>query len=312
VPLPTHGNVRMSRTEAVDPRAAWPLYPLYPLIWLIVRLPQRGLLWLGGALAVLGWPLLGRRRRIAARNIALCFPELDEPARSRLLRANLRATVIGLLEMLRAWFAPDAALRGLYRIEGLQHLLAAREQGRGVLLLSAHFTCIELACRMLNVDASKQATMLVRRYDWKPLEAMIDHGRRAHAGQTLEKKDVAGLLRELKSGGDVLYGGDQDFSSQNVFVPFFGIPTSTLATTPRIVQRARAVMLPMWCRREPDGRYLLNIGAPWENWPSDDPGADAARYMRELEREIRKAPEQYLWVHRRFKTRPEGEASLYD
>jgi len=293
-------------------RRDWPLWPLYPLLWLLARLPQPLLLALGAVLARIAWPFAGRRRRIAARNIALCFPELDAPTQQALLRRNLRATTTGLLEMIRAWFAPSWRLRGLFDVHGLEHLEAARAAGRGVLLVSAHFTTVELACRLLNEAIAPPARMLVRRHDWPALEALVDRGRRAHAVHTLEKKDIAGLLRELKDGQAVLYGADQDFSSQNVFVPFFGVPASTLAATPRIADRAGAVTLPFWSRRDADGRYQLTIGPAWPGWPSGDAEADAARYMTELEIAVRQAPEQYLWVHRRFKTRPAGEPSLYE
>ena len=292
--------------------ASWPLWPIYPLLWLLARLPQSLLLGIGAVLAWFAWPFAGRRRRIAARNFALCFPEFSADQQHQLLRDNFRATVTGLLEMIRAWFAPSSRLHGLFNVEGLEHIEAARAEGRGVLLLSAHFTTVELACRLLNEVIQPPARMLVRRHGWAPLEALVDVGRRAHAVHTLEKKDIGGLLRELKAGEAVLYGADQDFSSQNVFVPFFGVPASTLATTPRIAERANAVTLPLWSRRDADGRYRLTIGAPWPDWPSGDAEADAARYMAELEAAVRKAPAQYLWVHRRFKTRPTGETSLYE
>ncbi|MCB1559527.1 MAG: lysophospholipid acyltransferase family protein [Xanthomonadales bacterium] len=299
---------------APEPRAhsSWPLWPFCPLLWLLARLPQPLLLGLGNLLAWLVWPFAGRRRRIAARNIDLCFPALSADRQQRLLRDNFRATVTGLLEMIRSWFAPSWRLRGLFDAEGLEHIEAARAEGRGILLLSAHFTTVELACRLLNEVIDPPARMLVRRHGWAPLEALVDRGRRAHAVSTLEKKDIGGLLRELKTGNTVLYGGDQDFSSQNVFVPFFGIPASTLATTPRIAARANAVTLPLWCKRKADGRYQLTVGPPWHGYPSGDSLADAARYMAELEAAVREAPAQYLWVHRRFKTRPPGESSLYE
>ena len=298
-------------TPEPPPRASWPLWPLYPLLWLLARLPQSFLLGLGNVVAWLTWPFAGRRRRVAARNIALCFPELDTDAQRVLLRRNFRATLIGLLEMIRAWFAPSSRLHGLFDVDGMEHIETARAEGRGVLLLSGHFTTVELACRLLNETIVPPARMLVRRHDWAALEALVNSGRKAHAELTLEKKDVAGLLRELKAGHIVLYGGDQDFSTQNVFVPFFGVPASTLATTPRLAERANAVTLPLWSHRKADGRYRLTIGAPWPDWPSGDVETDAARYMAELEAAVRRAPEQYLWVHRRFKTRPAGEASVY-
>ena len=172
--------------------ASWPLWPIYPLLWLLARLPQSMLLGIGAVLAWFAWPFAGRRRRIAARNFALCFPEFSADQQHQLLRDNFRATVTGLLEMIRAWFAPSSRLHGLFNVEGLEHIEAARAEGRGVLLLSAHFTTVELACRLLNEVIQPPARMLVRRHGWAPLEALVDVGRRAHAVHTLEKKDIGG------------------------------------------------------------------------------------------------------------------------
>ena len=257
------------------------------------------------------WPLLGRRRRYARRNIALCFPELDASAQRRLLRATLRATVTGMLESLRGWFAPAAALRGLVEVEGLEHLAAARADGRGVLLVTGHSPHLELGGRLLSEALGAPIDIVVRRNNDPCIERFIDGARRRVFADTIAKKDVRGLLRALSSGRLVAYAGDQDFNYQHAFVPFFGVQAATLAAIPELARRGNAAVLPYWFQREANGRYRLWIEPPWRDWPSGDATADAARYMAALEPVVRRHPEQYLWVHRRFKTRPPGEPDLY-
>ncbi|NUS38721.1 MAG: lysophospholipid acyltransferase family protein, partial [Lysobacter sp.] len=256
-------------------------------------------------------PFLGPRRRIARTNLALCFPDLTPAARARLLRATLRDTVTGLLESLRAWFAPDPTLRGLCAIEGLEHLHAARAAGRGVLLLTGHSPHLELGGRFLADAMGAPLAIVARRNNDACLEAWLDGARRRAFADVIAKKDVRGLLRTLAAGGVVAYAADQDFSYQHAFVPFFGVPAATLTAIPALAQRGNATVLPYWFAREAGGRYRLRIEAPWDGWPTGDATRDAARYMAELERAVRRHPAQYLWVHRRFKTRPAGEPPLY-
>lgn len=284
------------------------------LRWLALRVaawPQPRLLRLGRVLAILSWPGLRSRRRIAAANLALCFPTLEAGARAALLRANLVATVTGALELLRAWHAPAAVLHGLADIDGIEHLRAALQRGRGVLLFTGHFTHTELAVRLLGEALGRPVRVVVRENNNPCLERWFAAARRQVYGEPILKKDLRGLLRALRAGEPVVYSADQNFSYQHAFVPFFGVPAATLATVPALLARGRAAMLPFWFHRGTDGRYRLRIEAGWDGWPSGDDVADAARYMRELETVVRAHPGQYLWVHRRFKTRPDGECSPY-
>lgn len=287
---------------------------LLPLDWAargVARLPQALLVGLGRGLAFLLWPLLRSRRRIAGINIGLCFPDADAGTKRRLQRESIVNTVVGALELMRAWFAPSRSLAGLARIEGLEHLQDALARGQGVLLMCGHFTHTELAVRLLSEALGRPVRVVVRRHNNACLEDWFDHARAAVYGPTIGKKDVRALLRNLMDGQPVVYSADQNFTYQNAFVPFFGVPASTLTATPELVQRGRAVLLPFWYRREDDGRYRIRIEPKWPGWPSGDPVEDAARYMRELETVVRECPEQYLWAHRRFKTRPPGEAPVY-
>ncbi len=297
-------------TEASAARC-WFIAPLDLLAAGVARLPQSILLWLGRALTWLLGPAMRKRSRYARANIALCFPGLDDAQRKRLLRDNQRATVTGALELIRAWYAPSSALAGLVEIDGIEHLRAATAAGRGVLLFGGHFTTSELCARLLQEVAAQPVHVVVRRNNHRCLEAMFDRARRSRFAGTIAKKDVRGLLRVLSGGGVVAYSADQNFTYQNAFVPFFGISAATLTATPELARRGKAVVLPFWFHRDADGRYRLRIEPQWSGWPSGDPAADAARYMSELEKVVRQHPEQYLWVHRRFKTRPPGESDVY-
>jgi KDO2-lipid IV(A) lauroyltransferase len=277
----------------------------------IARLPQSLFLKFGALLAILCWPLLGSRRRIARVNLALCFPELDQGARNRLLHANLRNTVIGALELLRAWYAPGKTLRGMADIDGLDRLNAALAEGRGVLLFTGHFTHTELAVRLISEALGRPVRTVIRRHNSLCLETAYEAARARVFGPTIAKKDVRGLLRALQSGDAVTYSADQNFTYQAVFAPFFSVPAATLTSTSDLVRRSGTKVLPLWFHRDQHGRYQIEIAEPWPGWPSEDRQRDAERYMYELEQVVRRHPEQYLWVHRRFKTRPEGMPSLY-
>ena len=285
--------------------------PLDVLARGLARLPQRALLGLARGVAWLAWPLLRSRRRIAAINIALCFPELDAVAQAALVRESVVNTVVGAFELLRAWLAPPQALAGLAHIEGLHHLREALARGQGVLLMCGHFTHTELAVRLLGEALGRPVRVVVRRHNNACLERWFEASRAAVFGPTIGKKDVRALLRTLGNGQPVVYSADQNFTYQNAFVPFFGVPAATLTATPGLVQRAGAVLLPFWYRRDPDGRYVIRIEPTWPGWPSGDAVRDAARYMGELEAVVRECPGQYLWAHRRFKTRPPGEPPVY-
>jgi Kdo2-lipid IVA lauroyltransferase/acyltransferase len=287
---------------------------LVPLVWIakgLARLPVGVLLVVARMLTTLCWPLLARRRRIIAVNLALCFPQLDAAARARWLRANLVETLMGVFELLRAWYAPTWRLRGVAEVIGLEHLHAALADGRGVLLFTAHFTQSELASRLLSDALGRRVRGVVRRHNHACVEAEFERARQRVFAPTLAKKDVRGLLRALQTGEPVVYSADQDFSYGQVFVPFFGQPAATLGGTPELVRRAGARMLFFHFHRGDDGRYRLCLEPEWPGWRDGSPAQSAQICMRELERVVRAHPVQYLWAHRRFKTRPAGEPSFY-
>ena len=245
----------------------WLVTPANFALALLARLPQTILLALGSALAWLLKPLLRKRRRIAQINVDLCFPELDADARRRLVDANLRATVTGALELIRGWYAPASRLRGIADIEGLQHVRDALASGRGVMLFGGHFPHSELCARLLGEALGQRVSIVARRNNDACIEALLDGARRRVFAEVVGKKDVRGLLRVLSRGGILAYSADQNFTYQNAFVPFFGVPAATLTATPDLAKRANAVVLPFWFPRTPAGRYKLRGGPAGRGWP---------------------------------------------
>lgn len=287
------------------------LAPLVGLARALAWLPPGLLLRLAGGLAWLAGPLLARRRRVVEANLRACFPGLDAPARERLLRDNLRETFMGAFELLRAWYAPAFLLRGRADIEGLEHVREALDAGEGVLLFTGHFTQSELAARLLSDALGRRVRGVVRRHNQPCVEAAFERARRRVFAPTLAKKDVRGLLRALQAGEAVVYSADQDFSYGHAFAPFFGVPAATLASTPALVRRAAARMLFFSFHRTPEGRYCLRLQPEWPGWRDGPPEQSTRLYMQALEAAVAQAPAQYLWAHRRFKTRPPGAAPLY-
>ena len=256
-----------------------------------------------------------RREGIARGNLALAFPGLDASSRENLLRATLASNTTGVLDTLRTWFAPPARLRGIARIDGIDVLADAMGEGRGAVLVGAHFDAVELAIRLVaeaaRAHSGIRTGVIARRHNDRCLEAVIDAARRRYVDVTLHKKDITRFSEVVAGGAAVFYAPDQDASRRNAFVPFFGVPASTLAAIPGVLRRTGGVPLGFWWNRHHDGRQAHHITrAPHRLLGGE--GADvAARYMAWVERRVRQAPEQYLWVHRRFKTRPPGEPGLY-
>lgn len=272
---------------------------------LLARLPwplQRAL---GRALGGLLRLVLVERRRIAARNLELCFPELDAQARERLLRAHFAALGIGVFEFARAWWGSVDPLRRGIEVEGLEHLQAARESGRGVIVVSGHFTTLEV-CGRLMCDYVPLAGMY-RPHAQPAMEWAVRRGRARYAAAMFPKQDVRGAVRHLKRGGLLWYAPDQDPSRGDaVFVPFFGQPAHSLTSTHALARMSGAAVLLFQHARRADGSYVLKLTPALDDFPSRDATADTARIMAGIETMARAAPEQYLWIHRRFKRRPDG------
>lgn len=293
----------------------WPAWIGLALLWLLAWLPIPLTRALGCVLGELFHALVPSRRRIVRTNLRLCFPELDEAARRRLARQHFRALGMGFLEVPLAWFASDRRLRRLVDVEGAEHLRAAQADGSGVLLLTGHFTTMELGCRLVHL-AGFPFHGMYRPADSPFADYWMRRLREARLGLPMvPKADLKAVIRRLRRGGRVWYGPDQTLDVANaVFVGFFGQPALTLTATSRLAGMGRARVVPYYPQRTGSwwrGRYRIVFQPAFDIFPSGDDAADARRVNASLEQAIRAVPEQYFWVHRRFKASPPGCGNRY-
>ncbi len=292
----------------------WPTWLLIGLLRLASLSPYRLRVVLGAGLGDLLRGLMSKRRRIAETNIGLCFPELDDGARRRLLAAHFRAFGQGLLDMGVAWWGDAERLRRVSRVEGLEHLEAALARGRGVILLAGHFTTMEIGVRILCISAPVPFLYSIyRRSKNRLFERVMLRGRSGQRAVMFPREDVRTMIGALRAGQAVCFFPDQDHGRRHsVFVPFFGVPAATVTTTARFARMTGAAVVPYFQERLPGaGGYRLRVLPALENFPSGDDAADSARVSALFETEVRARPAEYYWIHRRFKTRPDPADNLY-
>ncbi|QXH52853.1 lipid A biosynthesis lauroyl acyltransferase [Pseudomonas fakonensis] len=301
------------RTLYLHPRF-WALWLGLGLLWLIALLPYRALLGLGRALGAVMYRVAGERRRIAARNLELCFPELSSDERQRLLKENFASTGIAFFEMAMSWWWPKARLARLAHIEGIEHLQAAQREGEGAILMAVHFTTLEIGAALLGQAHTIDG--MYREHGNAVFDFIQRRGRERHNPDSLavERDDVRGMLKLLRKGRAIWYAPDQDYGTkQSIFVPLFGIPAATVTATSKFARLGKARVIPFTQKRLDDGSgYRLVVHPPLEGFPGETEEADCLRINQWVEGVLRECPEQYLWAHRRFKSRPEGEPRLYD
>ena len=287
----------------------WPTWLAVGVMVLAGRLPwplQRGL---GRVLGALAYRLVPQRRHAAETNLALCFPDMDARSRETLVRASFRDLGVGLFEFARAWWGDVAPMRRTVRIEGLEPIQALHAQGRGVLLVSGHFMTLEM-CGRLMCDHLPLAGMY-RRYRNPVMEWAVRRGRARYAAAMFGNDELRPAMRHLKQGGILWYAPDQDMRGKDtVFAPFFGVPAATITATHQFARLTGCAVVPFFHRRE-GADYVLRLGVPLEDFPSKDALADSTRVNAAIEAMVLEAPSQYLWIHRRFKRRPEGETKPY-
>lgn len=282
---------------------------LVGLVWLLSWLPFRALSALGWLVGSLIAALPSSRRHIGDVNLKLCLPDWTPAERRRLLRRHFVAMVQMLLEYGYCWFASPERLRRLMRIEGIEHLRAL--DGRPVILMMPHFTGLDLAGLRISLETPVVSIYSKQKDPW--LDAFF-RARRLRLGTGIifsRQQGTRPTLRALKDGYRLYYLPDQDFGHRDsVFVPFFGVPAATIGGLSRMAAVTKAAVLPCYPRREADG-YTLVIEPALDGFPTDDVVADATRMNAVIEAQARRQLHQYFWLHKRFKSRPPGEADFY-
>lgn len=300
------------RREFLHPRF-WPLWLGLGLLWLVVQLPYKVLLWLGRMLGVVMQVFAKERCEIITRNLQLCYPQMGNAERERLIRENFASTGIAFFEMAMSWWWSRARLAKLAKVEGIEHLQQAQAEGQGVILMALHFTTLEIGAALLGQQHTIDG--MYREHDNPLFDYIQRRGRERHNldATAIEREDVRAMLKVLRAGRAIWYAPDQDYGrKQSVFVPLFGVQAATVTATTKFARLGRARVLPFTQERLADGSgYRLVIYPPLSDFPGESEEADCLRINQWVEQAVNACPEQYLWAHRRFKTRPEGEPKLY-
>lgn len=290
----------------------WPLWFAIGLLRLTTYLPAPVIQKPGAALGMLLYRSVPTRRRAARINLKQAYPHLTDKEIDALNKKAFKSLGISIFETGLAWFSAAEKLQRLSQIEGKNHLDAAMAKNRGVLLLTGHFTTLEMGGRLIGTYVEKYNAVFKRAHD--PLfNALMVHYRAKMGDELIETKNVRAIIRGLKKGHATWFGPDQDFSDQDiVFTPFLGGIASTLTATTKLAKLTGAAVVPFYPVRLPHGKgYKLIVLPALENFPGDDIEADSARINKTIEDMVHACPEQYLWSHKRFKTQPDRSTNIY-
>ena len=288
---------------------------IFFLLWIVHFLPYRVLVVIGNLVSVLVFWLISERRQVTRINLKKCFPQKNAEERERLARAHFRAFCRGFVDRALLWWAPRTRIEQLVRIEGIEHLraLIGKTGGAPVILLAPHFAGLDAGFTRLSCEVD-MVSMYANQKDARFSE-LLKRGRTRFGDQRLvsRQEGIRTTLSAMRAGRPFYYLPDQDYGPRDtMFVPFFGVPAATVPGLSRIARVAGALVLPCVTQLLPGSAgYLLRIDAPWDNFPTADLAADTRRMNEYIERRVLEMPEQYLWMHKRFKTRPAGEARFY-
>lgn len=293
------------------------LHPRYWLTWfgllmmrISIYLPARVQVWIGNLIGSGMRVLVRSRTHVARRNLELCFPEMTPEQREKLLRKTLNTLGMMMIETAMSWWSSDASLEKRVSYQGLEHLEAAKARGKGVILLTGHFTSMEIGGRFIMMRTP--AYVMFREVKNRLFNDVMTQARRFHSEGIVMRHDIKAMIRALKKGRLVWYAPDQDFGRKDsIFAKFFGLNAATIPATARLAKITGASVVPFVPRRNDDGTYTVTIYPAWTDYPLGDEISDAQRVNDWIEARIRELPSQYFWVHRRFKTQPEGKALLY-
>ena len=284
---------------------------VFALMWLAHWLPLAAIAALGNLVGDAAFWLIPERRRVTRINLAMCFPQMAADARERLARAHFRAFMRSFVEHALLWWAPRERIVRLIKVEGLERLRAL--SGQPVILAAPHFVGLDAAYTRLGCEIPI-AGLYARQKD-PVYDRLLLRGRtRFGLSKAIPRQDgVRAVIASIRSGLPFYYAPDLDFGRKDaVFVPFFGVTAATITGVSRLAKLTGAKVMPCVARMLPGGGgYVVSILPAWENFPTDDVEADTRRVNAFIEAQVLTMPEQYYWVHKRFKTRPEGEPSPY-
>lgn len=289
----------------------WPTWLGLGILYVVTKLPYTFQLKFGKKLGWISYYLLKRFRRIAQINLKLCFPELSDQARKILLKKQFQSLGMGLVESAMAWWMPDHKLDSLIHINGLEHLQEAIAQKKGVLILSGHFTSLDICGRLFSSIFPMR--VVYREQKNQVIDMLLKRHRNFKWMQPIHRQAIRQIIKALKQNMAIWYAADQDYgANHSIFSQFFNIPTATITTPSRYAQQTGAQVITLFYHRLAKGKgYQITIGPILENFAQGNESQDTLRFNQLLESAIRAHPEQYLWIHRRFKTRPAGDAFLY-
>jgi KDO2-lipid IV(A) lauroyltransferase len=291
----------------------WPIWFLFGWLRTSLILPLHWQIKISKYIGRLLGRLLLKRRHIAEKNLEVCFPRLSIKERGILIEKHFESMGAAFSEIAMGWFSSEETVQKIVRIEGQEHLKKALDKGKGVLLFCGHFTPLEIIYPAIKPLCPKLTAM------YKPMrnklaDEIMRRGRLRSFDELFSKYSVKDLVKSLNSNSAVIYLTDQCYTGKNsALVPFFGEPAMTSTATTRIIKLSGATLLRVFYKRiEDDSGYVIKICPPLENFPTDNPVEDTATLMKELENYIRTCPEQYAWIHKRFKGRPEKYMDIYN
>lgn len=278
---------------------------------LLAFLPFRIQNLLSRPLSRLYYHLDKKRRHVAKVNLGLCFPDKTPQQRHELLLKTFHSTTMGIFETINAWWASDRRLKNSVITKGLEYIDEAYKKNKGILIIGAHYTTVQLSGRLMSLYRDDLQPFYKKAHN--PLfEAIMTRVRKRTYKNVIENKSVAELIQTLKENNVCWYAPDQDFGKEaTVFSPFFNVPAASLVVPGVLARITKATVLSMYSQRLDNGKYLIEISPIGDNFPAENNIESATVLNQTLEKNISRAPEQYLWLHRRFKTRPPGEDNVY-
>ena len=281
---------------------------VFVFMWLVHLLPFRAMAWVGNAAGSILFWLIPERRRVTRINLQKCFPQMPAAEREKLARAAFRAFCRAFIDRGVLWWGSQERIKRMVRVEGVEHLNSA---GPRILILAPHFAGLDAAG--IRIAMLREMCSLYSRQKDPRFDALLLKSRIRWGGWVVSRQEgLRKVLRAIKSGLPFYYLPDLDFGPKgSIFVPFFGVPAATVLGLPYIARSTGAVVVPCVARMLPGGGYVAQFYPAWSDYPSGDDAADVRRMTAFIEERVLEMPEQYHWLHKRFKTRPEGEAKFY-